>query len=40
MYFVAAATDYDGTIAHDGRVEPKTIAALERLRESGRVLFW
>jgi HAD superfamily hydrolase (TIGR01484 family) len=36
MHYVALATDYDGTIAHDGLVDPPTIAALERLRSSGR----
>src|SRR5260370_170340 len=34
----ALATDYDGTIAHDGMMEPGAITALERLRESGRDL--
>ncbi len=38
MQYVALATDYDGTIAHDGVVDEPTIAALERLRESGRKL--
>jgi len=32
----ALATDYDGTIATDGSLTPDTIAALGRLRESGR----
>ena len=36
MRFLALATDYDGTLAHDGVVDEKTIAALERLRDSGR----
>lgn len=36
MRFLALATDYDGTLAHDGSVSPKTIEALERLRASGR----
>ena len=35
----ALATDYDGTIAHEGRVEPATLDALRRLRASGRKLF-
>jgi hydroxymethylpyrimidine pyrophosphatase-like HAD family hydrolase len=35
---VALACDYDGTVAHDGRVEPATLAALRRVRESGRRL--
>lgn len=36
MRYVAVATDYDNTLAVDGRVERKTIAALERLIQSGR----
>jgi hydroxymethylpyrimidine pyrophosphatase-like HAD family hydrolase len=36
MRFLALATDYDGTLAHHGRVEDETRAALERLRASGR----
>jgi hydroxymethylpyrimidine pyrophosphatase-like HAD family hydrolase len=32
------ATDYDGTLAHDGKVDDQTIAALRRLRKSGRKL--
>lgn len=36
MRFLALATDYDGTLAHDGFVNPSTVAALERLRASGR----
>jgi HAD superfamily hydrolase (TIGR01484 family) len=38
MRYLALCCDYDGTIAHHGRVDDKTIAALERLRESGRKL--
>src|SRR4051812_23563530 len=38
MRFLALATDYDGTIAHDGRVDDATIDALRRLRASGRRL--
>lgn len=38
MNFIAFATDYDGTIAHDGHVDVPTIGAIERLRESGRRL--
>ncbi|BCG88328.1 phosphoglycolate phosphatase [Mesorhizobium sp. 113-3-9] len=38
MYFIALATDYDGTLAHDGIVTKKTIAALERFKKSGRKL--
>jgi HAD superfamily hydrolase (TIGR01484 family) len=36
--YQALICDYDGTIAQDGRVEPATIKALERLVESGRCL--
>jgi hydroxymethylpyrimidine pyrophosphatase-like HAD family hydrolase len=32
------AVDYDGTLATDGRVDDDTIAALHRLRQSGRQL--
>jgi HAD superfamily hydrolase (TIGR01484 family) len=38
MRYFALATDYDGTLAHDGRVDEQTLAALERLRGSGRRL--
>ena len=38
MRYHCLATDYDGTLALHGHVEPKTVAALERLRESGRRL--
>ncbi|HEX4971807.1 MAG TPA: HAD-IIB family hydrolase [Steroidobacteraceae bacterium] len=38
MRYLALCCDYDGTIAHHGRVDEPTIAALERLRESGRRL--
>ncbi|MBB5754462.1 HAD family hydrolase [Prosthecomicrobium pneumaticum] len=38
MYLIAFATDYDGTLAHDGRVADETLAALERLKASGRRL--
>ena len=38
MRFLALATDYDGTLAHDGRVTAETLDALRRLRESGRKL--
>jgi hydroxymethylpyrimidine pyrophosphatase-like HAD family hydrolase len=36
--FVALAADYDGTLAHHGRVEDSTLAALQRARASGRRL--
>jgi hypothetical protein len=35
MYFVALATDYDGTLAEDGIVAEETIAALCSFRQSG-----
>lgn len=38
MYFLALAADYDGTLATDGVVPLATIAALEKLRASGRKL--
>jgi hydroxymethylpyrimidine pyrophosphatase-like HAD family hydrolase len=38
MHFEVLATDYDGTLAQHGLVAPSTIAALERLRASGRRL--
>jgi HAD superfamily hydrolase (TIGR01484 family) len=36
--YQALICDYDGTIAHDGKVGPATIEALERLVASGRRL--
>lgn len=38
MYFMALAVDYDGTLAYDGRVKPKTIEALDKIKASGRKL--
>jgi len=38
MRYHALACDYDGTIAHHGRVADETIAALGRLRDTGRRL--
>ena len=38
MYFIALASDYDGTLAEDGRVAPATLKALDLLRHSGRKL--
>jgi hydroxymethylpyrimidine pyrophosphatase-like HAD family hydrolase len=35
MKYQALATDYDGTIAHDGRVADETLAALRRVRQAG-----
>lgn len=36
MRYHVLVTDYDGTLAQDGRVSAGTISALERLRASGR----
>jgi hydroxymethylpyrimidine pyrophosphatase-like HAD family hydrolase len=36
--YLALATDYDGTLAHNGRVADATLAALDRVRASGRRL--
>lgn len=36
MRYSALATDYDGTLATDGNAGPAVVAALERLRNSGR----
>ena len=38
MFFVAIATDYDGTLARHGRVNQATRSALEEVRRSGRKL--
>jgi hypothetical protein len=38
MRYLALCTDYDGTLATDGRLLPDTINALERLLASGRRL--
>ncbi|RUR74844.1 HAD family hydrolase [Chlorogloeopsis fritschii PCC 9212] len=38
MRYLALATDYDGTLATDGRVNDETLAALKRLQASGRKL--
>jgi hydroxymethylpyrimidine pyrophosphatase-like HAD family hydrolase len=35
MKYLALATDYDGTIAHDGTVDEATIAALQAARDAG-----
>lgn len=35
MRYAALATDYDGTLAHDGRVDAATISALQRARAAG-----
>jgi len=36
MRYHVLAADYDGTLAHDGRVDEPTLAALHRLAEAGR----
>jgi HAD superfamily hydrolase (TIGR01484 family) len=36
LYFLALAVDFDGTIAHDGRVDASTYDSLKRLKETGR----
>src|SRR5688572_3484988 len=36
MFFIALATDYDGTIAHDGVLDDPTREALERFKSTGR----
>ncbi|MBV8807508.1 MAG: HAD-IIB family hydrolase, partial [Acidobacteriaceae bacterium] len=36
MRYLALASDYDGTLAHDGRVKEETICSVERLVHSGR----
>lgn len=33
--YLALAIDYDGTLAHDGKVDQLTLAALQRAREAG-----
>jgi HAD superfamily hydrolase (TIGR01484 family) len=38
MRYVALATDFDGTLAHDGCVAPSTVAALKKLAATGRKL--
>jgi hypothetical protein len=38
LRYLVLATDYDGTLAQDGRVSPAVLEGLERLRASGRRL--
>lgn len=38
MHYLALATDYDGTLATNGRIDDTTLDALKRLKESGRKL--
>ena len=40
MYFVALATDYDGTIAEDGLVADATLEALHELNTLDENSFW
>ena len=36
MRYQVLATDYDGTLAHDGMVDAPTLDAVKRFRDSGR----
>ena len=38
MRFLALASDYDGTLASDGRVNDAALKALESIRSTGRKL--
>lgn len=38
MRYLVLASDYDGTLAHNGRVDAPTVAALQRLLATGRRL--
>ena len=38
MRYLALACDYDGTLASDGQVSDRTLAALQRFIASGRKL--
>jgi hydroxymethylpyrimidine pyrophosphatase-like HAD family hydrolase len=38
MRYLALATDYDGTLAHDSHVSEAALAAIHRLKETGRKL--
>jgi HAD superfamily hydrolase (TIGR01484 family) len=38
MRYLALATDYDGTLAHNGVVDEATLESLKRFRQSGRKL--
>ncbi len=38
MFYIALATDFDGTLATQGKVAPETVAALKRFKDSGRKL--
>jgi hydroxymethylpyrimidine pyrophosphatase-like HAD family hydrolase len=36
VFFIALASDYDGTLAHDGALDGPTLAALEAFKKTGR----
>ncbi len=36
MHYLALASDYDGTLAHDSRVSAEALDGIKRLKESGR----
>jgi len=38
MHYLILATDYDGTLATNGKVSEGTLDALKRLQKSGRKL--
>ena len=38
MRYLALATDYDGTLAHDSHVSEAALTAIQRLKDSGRKL--
>jgi HAD superfamily hydrolase (TIGR01484 family) len=38
MRFLAFASDYDGTLAHNGKIDRRTLKALHDLKQSGRKL--
>ncbi|HLQ52213.1 MAG TPA: HAD family hydrolase [Terriglobales bacterium] len=38
MRFLAFASDYDGTLAYDGKIDRQTLRALEQLKRTGRKL--
>ena len=38
MHYHILATDYDGTLASDGKVPAKTVEKLKQLGSSGRIL--
>jgi hydroxymethylpyrimidine pyrophosphatase-like HAD family hydrolase len=38
MHYLALATDYDGTLAEDGKVRPEVLASVARLKATGRKL--